>query len=200
MTLTIGLTGGIGSGKSTVARLFARLDVPVYDTDVIAKDLVSPGKPALQELSDKIGIGIITKTGELDRTALKKMVFENDAVRETVESILHPKIRQELLSNIASCDAPYCIAVIPLLIEKKWQDVVDRILVVDLPTEMQITRASSRDKVSTSLISQIIQTQTDREDRLAHADDVIDNSQDENYLAEQVNRLHEKYLAIANKS
>jgi len=199
MTITIGLTGGIGSGKSTVARLFAGLNIPVYDTDLIARDLVSPGKPALQELSENLGNAIITKTGELDRAVLKKMVFENDAVREKVESILHPKIRQELLSNIASCDAAYCIAVIPLLIEKKWHDVVDRILVVDLPEEMQLSRASSRDNVSAGLISQIMQTQADRAARLAHADDVIDNSQDENYLAEQVKTLHEKYLAIASK-
>lgn len=200
MAFSIGLTGGIGSGKSTVAKLFAKLGVPVYDTDVMAKDLVAPGTPALQELIDKLGTNIMTESGELNREELKRLIFENDESRELVESILHPKIRQQLLSQINSCDAPYCIAVIPLLAEKNWQNIVDRVLVVDLPEDMQISRASLRDKVPANLISQIMRTQVNRDTRLAHSDDVIDNSQDEAFLISQVNKLHQKYLALASKN
>lgn len=197
MTLTIGLTGGIGSGKSTVAKVFENLGVPVYDTDAIAKDLVQPGKPALQELITKLGNGILTDNGELDRQALKQQIFDNDKVRNLVEDILHPRIRQQLLSKIESCTSPYCIAVIPLLFEKNWQDTVDRVLVVDAPPELQIARATSRDNVPENLILQIMQAQVNRETRLASANDIINNNGDQQFLASQVDELHEKYLTLA---
>lgn len=200
MTLTIGLTGGIGSGKSTVARLFENLGVPVFDTDVIARELVQPGKPALQELIEKLGRGILSDNGELDRQVLKQQVFDNDEARNLVEDILHPRIRQQLLSRIESCTTPYCVAVIPLLIEKHWQDIVDRILVVDVSEQAQVTRATSRDGVSEKLILQIMQTQINRETRLARANDIIDNNGDQQFLASQVDELHEKYLALAKSN
>ena len=198
MTLTIGLTGGIGSGKSTVARLFATLGVPVFDTDVIARELVLPGKPALEELARKLGDTIVTKNGDLDRKALQQLIFDNDELRKQVEEILHPKIRQQLLSDIGTCDAPYCIAVIPLLIEKNWQDTVDRILVVDVPQEIQLTRAMLRDNVSQNLIMQIMQTQATRDTRNAFANEIIDNGGDQQSLVNQVNELHEKYMTLSS--
>jgi dephospho-CoA kinase len=199
MTLTIGLTGGIGSGKSTVAKLFENLGVPVYDTDAIAKELVQPGQSALQELTDKLGNDILTDNNELDRHALKQRIFENDEVRKLVEDILHPKIHQELLSKIKSCTAPYCIAVIPLLIEKNWQDTIDRVLVVDVSQEAQVARATSRDKVSKNLILQIIQSQVSRETRLDNANDIINNNGDQQQLVNQVKELHEKYMSLARE-
>ncbi|WP_455374568.1 dephospho-CoA kinase [Kaarinaea lacus] len=198
MTLTIGLTGGIGSGKSTVAKLFADLGVPVYDTDTIARELVQPGKPALKEMIEALGSDIISGNGELDRQALKQRIFDNDDVRKRVEEILHPKIRKQLLSNIESCSAPYCIAVIPLLIEKNWLNIVDRVLVVDVPQEMQLERATARDSVSKNLILQIIKTQVSRDTRLAVANETIDNSGDPQQLANLVDELHKKYMALTS--
>ena len=198
MALTIGLTGGIGSGKSTAAKLFADLGVPVYDTDTIARELVQPGKPALKEMIEAIGSDIVSDNGELDRQALKQRIFDNDDVRKSVEEILHPKIRRQLLSNIRSCSAPYCIAVIPLLIEKNWLDVVDRVLVIDVPQEMQLERATARDNVSENLIAQIIKTQVSRDTRLAVANETIDNSGDPQQLANLVDELHKKYMALSN--
>lgn len=198
MTLTIGLTGGIGSGKSTVAKLFADLGVPVYDTDTIARELVQPGKPALKEMIETFGTDIVSNNGELDRQALKQRIFDNDDARNRVEEILHPKIRQQLLTHIKSCSAPYCIAVIPLLIEKNWLDVVDRVLVVDVPQEMQLERATARDNVSENLILQIIKTQVSRDTRLAVANETIDNSGDPQQLANLVDELHKKYMDLSN--
>lgn len=200
MTLTIGLTGGIGSGKSTVARLFQQLGVPVFDTDVIAKELTRTGEPALQEITSIFGDELLDKDGNLNRELLKKKIFNNDKAREKLENILHPKIHEQLMANITSTTAPYCVAVIPLLFEKNWQDIVDRVLVVDLSKEQQLTRTTSRDNVNESLVLQIINTQVDRDTRLSLADDIIDNSGSEPQLANRVNELHEKYLTLAQNN
>jgi len=195
--LTIGLTGGIGSGKSTVAELFKALGVPVYDTDVIARQLVEPGEPALHEIINEFGDSIVDKTGNLDRQKLKQQVFENDDDRKKLESILHPRIRESLLTKINGCDAPYCIAVIPLLVEHQWQQVVDRVLVIDVSEDTQINRTLQRDKISEPLIKAIISSQVSRHTRLAAADDVVDNNQGLKNLNDQVKQLHEKYLVLA---
>ena len=200
MTLTIGLTGGIGSGKSTVARLFQKLGVPVFDTDVIAKELTRTGEPALQEIINIFGNELLDKAGNLNRELLKKKVFHNDKAREKLENILHPKIREQLTAYLSSTTAPYCIAVIPLLIEKNWRDIVDRILVVDLSKEQQLTRTTSRDNVVESLVQQITNAQVDRDTRLGLADDIINNSGSESQLANRVNELHEKYLTLAHNN
>ena len=196
MTLIIGLTGGIGSGKSTVAQLFQKLKVPVFDTDTIARELTEPHNPVLKEIINEFGEGILDKSGNFDRNSMREKVFADASVRDRLEKILHPKIREALLTRIDSCDSPYCIAVIPLLIEKGWQNIVDRILVIDLPEELQLSRAMQRDNSSSQLIRQIMQTQVDRERRLSLADDVIDNTGSEEKLAQRVNQLHEKYLSI----
>jgi len=197
MTLIIGLTGGIGSGKSTVATLFAERGVPVFDTDAIARELVSSGKPALDEIIKTFGPEMLDDKGKLDRAALKQKIFDSDTSREQLESILHPRIRKQLLAAIRSVTAPYCIAIIPLLIEKNWQEIVDRVLVVDVPKELQVTRTASRDKLSHPLIRQIMATQVKRNQRLQHADDIIDNSTDEAALTRQVEELHARYLALS---
>jgi len=196
--LTIGLTGGIGSGKSTVANLFRVLDVPVYDTDVIAHQLVEPGEPALDEIINVFGSNIVDTTGKLDREKLKQRVFKNDGDRKKLESILHPRIHESLLIEMNSCNAPYCIAVIPLLLEHQWQQIVDRVLVVDASEDTQINRTLQRDKMPESLIKAIISSQVSREIRLAAANDVINNNRGLDKLKDQVQQLHEKYLKLAH--
>jgi len=195
--LTIGLTGGIGSGKSTVANLFRELDVPVYDTDVMAHQLVEPGQPALDEIINDFCRSILDTSGKLDREKLKQKVFKNDSDRKKLETILHPRIRELLLKKINSHDAPYCIAVIPLLVEHQWQQIVDRVLVVDTSADSQISRTLNRDNMTESLVKAIINSQASRDTRLAAADDVIDNSQGLKNLKQQVQQLHEKYLQLA---
>ncbi|WP_455199862.1 dephospho-CoA kinase [Kaarinaea lacus] len=198
--LTIGLTGGIGSGKSTVAELFKALGVPVYDTDVFARQLVEPGQAALEEIKNEFGEQIIDTSGKLDREKLKQQIFNNDHDRKKLELILHPRIRQLLLTKINHCEAPYCIAVIPLLVEQQWQQIVDRVLLVDVTETTQIVRTLQRDEMSESLAKTIINSQASREARLAVADDVIDNNQGLDSLKSQVTVLHEKYLQLAQKS
>ena len=195
--LTIGLTGGIGSGKSTVADLFRELGVPVYDTDVMARQLVEPGEPALKEIVNIFGDSMLDNAGNLDRQKLKQQVFENNNDRKKLESILHPRIRELLLTKINSCDAPYCIAVIPLLVEHHWQQVVDRVLVIDVSEETQIKRTQQRDDVTESLVKAIMRSQVNRDTRLAAADDVVDNTQGLDHLKHQVKQLHSKYLQLA---
>jgi dephospho-CoA kinase len=197
--LTIGLTGGIGSGKSTVANLFKALGVPVYDTDVIARELVEPGQPALEQIIIIFGTDIIDATGHLDRQKLKQRIFANDEERNKLEAILHPRIRESLLAKLNSCTAPYCIAVIPLLVEKHWQQVVDRVLLVDVSEATQIRRTHQRDQLSDEVIKRIIDSQANREQRLAVADDVIDNNSTPDQLQARVQELHEKYLALARQ-
>ncbi len=197
--ITIGLTGGIGSGKSTVANLFKALDVPVFDTDTIARQLVEPGQPALEEIKTVFGNEILDATGNLDRDKLKRQIFNNVNDRQTLESILHPRIRDSLLNKIKHCKAPYCIAVIPLLVEHQWQHIVDRVLVVDASEDTQMRRIRQRDGMPDSLTRSIINSQVSRQARLAAADDVIDNDQESNTLNDRVKQLHEKYMAIADR-
>ena len=194
---TIGLTGGIGSGKSTVANLFSDLGVPVYDTDAIAREIVEPGQPALKEIIDSFGEKVIHADGTLDRQKLKQLVFDDDQARLQLESILHPRIKEELLRKIATGKTAYCVAVIPLLMEKKWQALVDRILVVDVSEQTQIVRATQRDQLPESMVRKILASQVDRQTRLALADDIINNNDEPEALKAQVNKLHEKYLAMA---
>ncbi|HEY5603511.1 MAG TPA: dephospho-CoA kinase [Gammaproteobacteria bacterium] len=197
--LTIGLTGGLGSGKSTVAGLFKALGVPVYDTDAIARELVEPGQPALQQIIQVFSKKILDANGQLDRQKLKQQVFASEVDRNKLEAILHPRIRESLLAKIQQCNTPYCIAVIPLLVEKHWQDIVDRVLVVDAPEAIQIQRTQQRDQLSESLIRRIINSQISREERLAVADDVIDNNGAPDTLQARVNQLHKNYLKLAQQ-
>lgn len=200
--IRIGLTGGIGSGKSTVAALFAALGVPIIDTDQMARRVVQPGTSGLEQLIRALGPGIVTDEGALDRAALRRRIFSDPAEREAVEEILHPLIAQALEREAREIDAPYLILVIPLLIENRrffstgdGAIPIDRILVVDVPEQLQVRRVVERDQVPAAEVEAILRTQASREERLQRADDLILNDETGN-LPQQVERLHRAYLAL----
>ncbi|MBU1190718.1 MAG: dephospho-CoA kinase [Gammaproteobacteria bacterium] len=195
--LRIGLTGGIGSGKSTVAELFAARGVPVIDADVIARELVAPGQPALAAIVAAFGSEILNAEGALDRSRLRERVFSDAKQRLQLEAILHPRIRAEMTTRITTLNAPYVMLVIPLLFEAAQTDMVDRVLVVDVSPEVQRERVAARDALSQQQIEAILTAQLDREHRIERADDVIDNSGDLAALEQQVDTLHRRYLALA---
>lgn len=198
--LTIGLTGGIGSGKSVVADAFAERGVPVIDTDRIARELVEPGQPALAAIVERFGPDILDPTGHLDRAALRERVFRDDAERQALEAILHPAIREEVLRRIDGLNAAYCLIVIPLLAETRGYEWLDRVLVVDVPETVQIERVMERDGLSREAAERILRSQADRKDRLAIADDVIRNTASLEELHAEVARLHDRYLNMASEA
>jgi len=197
--LRVGLTGGIASGKSTVAELFAARGAAVLDTDVIARDVVEPGSPALAALVASLGPGILDAAGGLDRARLRDRLFDDAAVRREVEKILHPAILAELERRSKTAGGPYQIFVIPLLVEANLRRIVDRVLVVDCPEEEQIRRLMARDGESRADASRMLASQATREERLAAADDVIDNGGDAVGLPAQVDRLNRQYRDLAAK-
>jgi dephospho-CoA kinase len=191
--LKVGLTGGIGSGKSTVCKLFADLGVPVIDADEIGYQVVKPGRPGLRMITKVFGDEVLTESGELDRSRLRIQVFNNDAARKALENILHPLIFQEIDAKVGSLKHHYCIICIPLLVETHSINKVDRVLVIDLTEEQQILRASLRDQTGSEEITKIMRTQASRTDRLAVADDIIHNDDDLTSLSNQVYLWHEYY-------
>ena len=195
--LIIGLTGGIGSGKSSVAKRFAALDVPVIDADDIAHEIVGVGQPALQEIADTFGQQFLNEDGTLNRTRLRRHVFSEPKAREQLESMLHPRIQTVMMRRVRELTVPYCILVIPLLIEAKQTDLVDRILVVDVEPETQRKRIAARDGLPDAEINAILAAQTDRETRVSAADDIIRNEDGWECLDQQVTALHKRYLAMA---
>jgi dephospho-CoA kinase len=197
MILRIGLTGGIGSGKSVVAGLFAELNVPVIDADVITRSLVEPGQPALSLIATELGERFITAAGTIDRPGLREYIFSNDDARTKLESILHPLVYESIQVQTQGLIDPYCIIVIPLLIEASQQSLVDRVLVVDAPEEICIDRVMARDNSTRETVEKIMKAQLDRESRLGHADDIIVNDKDIETLRQEVVRLHRQYLKIS---
>lgn len=195
--LTVGLTGGIGSGKTTVSNLFRQLGADIIDADEIARALVSKGSPHLAAIREHFGAGILDTDGNLDRRTLREKVFQDPAARQWLESLLHPAVRQAITEQLQQSTAPYAMVVIPLLVESGSYPFLDRIAVVDIPEAMQIERTVSRDDSSAELVEKILASQASRQQRLAHADDVIDNSGTPEALAQQVNLLHERYLTLA---
>ncbi len=198
--LTVGLTGGIGSGKSAVTRLFEDLGVPVIDADQASREVVKPGQPALQQLAQRFGDQIIDSRGELLRKALREIVFTDEQARKDLEAILHPLIRQRIERQLEELSDPYAVLAIPLLIETGASYQVDRILVVDCPVSEQVRRVSSRDGVSEAQVEAILATQASREQRLKAADDVIENSGTIEELKPRVAALHRKYLELAEQA
>ncbi len=198
--LRIGLTGGIGSGKSAAADEFARLGVDVIDTDLIARELVEPGQPAFAEIVSLFGDGILDQQQRLNRDKLRQLVFSDPILRGKLESILHPRIRQLAVDRAAKASSPYCVLVIPLLVETGNDYPVDRILVIDTPVELQRKRVGLRDNVSDSDIDNILAAQASREQRLAVADDKITNDGSLASLYSQVQRLHHRYLETAGNA
>ena len=194
--LKIGLTGGIGSGKSTVADYFAALGITVIDADVISHQLTSAGSPLTQQIAAHFGDAVIEK-GELNRKVLRAIIFNDPNERKWLEQLLHPEIINRMLQQAQQARSPYCLLVIPLLIEAGLTDQVDRVLVVDLPEALQRQRAGARDQQTDEQIQAIIQSQSSREQKLAIADDVIRNDQSLADLQKQILTLHQQYLKIA---
>jgi dephospho-CoA kinase len=194
----VGLTGGIGSGKSTVADLFADLGVPVIDTDVIAHQLTAPGGAALEAIRALFGNAVMHADGTLDRAALRRLIFADSVARRQLEAILHPRIRQEVEQALATLAAPYALVVIPLLVETGgYREVLNRILVVDCPEDMQIARVMARSGFSRDDVTAILAAQAGRAERLSAADDVIVNAASPEALRGQVAMLHRRYLALS---
>jgi len=195
--LIIGLTGGIGSGKSSVTELFSQLNVPILDADLTAHQLTQPGTPAYQEIVTHFGDEIIQANGTLNRAYLRELIFTHASHRQWLEKLLHPLIEAELIKEINKLSAPYCIVVIPLLIEVGRYKYIDRILVIDTSEELQIQRVMQRDKISREIVEKILGAQAKRAARIAKADDIIHNMGDKAALVAQVNQLHQKYLTFS---
>lgn len=198
--IRIGLTGGIAAGKSTVCQLFSALEVPIIDADIIARELVEPQRPAFKEIVTEFGSSVLSNDGSLNRKILRQLIFSNPQAKQRLESILHPKIKQQLIAQSDAVTSDYCIIAIPLLIESHWQNSVDRILVIDVETEQQKVRLSQRDNLSNDEAEKMIVSQCSREQRLAYADDVITNNQDLKYLSLRVQELDRQYRLLANSS
>ncbi len=199
--LIIGLTGGIGSGKSTVARHFETLGVPVIDADDIGRQLVEPGQPTLATIIKHFGSNMLDDKGRLNRARLREQVFRHPKQRRDLEAILHPRIRAEIQRRIANLSpvCGYCLISVPLLIESGWQDLVQRVLVVDAPRETQIRRTTARDGITRRQAEAIITSQVERDTRLQAADDVIHNDGDLAALQAQVEALHQRYRQLAER-
>ena len=196
--LVIGLTGGIGSGKTTVSDLFSALGVPVIDTDLIARELVQAGQPALKDIITAFGQEILNLDGSLNRARLGDITFNNQIARKQLETILHPRIRDKVNQQLSELQSPYVIVVIPLLIESGGESYIDRILVIDCEQETQINRVKQRDHRSEQQIDNILKAQASRDQRLAAADDVIENNADQSTLSQKVIQLHHKYLDLTS--
>jgi dephospho-CoA kinase len=197
--LKIGLTGGVASGKSTVASMFVERGVTVVDTDRIARDVVALGEPALTAIRGRFGAEVFKPSGELDRVALRRRVFAEPAERKALEAILHPLIRARTLQELAAARGPYAIAAVPLLVETEFGKLVDRVLVVDCPEAAQLERLIRRDGIPRPEALAMIAAQADRATRLRAADDVIDNSGTLESMRRQVADLHARYVELANR-
>jgi dephospho-CoA kinase len=195
--LRIGLTGGIASGKSTVAQRFAELGVPVIDADVSARWVVAPGQPGLKEVVKTFGSGILLPTGELDRRALRDLVFADPQRRRELESILHPLIRADMERRAASSVGPYLVMAIPLLVEGEGRGHLDRVLVVDVDDQTQLERLMARDGGTLEQARAILAAQASRASRLKAADDVLVNSGTVSDLQREVGQLHQRYLDLS---
>lgn len=195
--LIVGLTGGIGAGKSTVAELFQALGVPVLDADAIARELVDKGKPALTRLTEMFGREILDDNGALNRARLRALVFSDEAQRKKLEALLHPLIREEMQARLKRLKAPYCIVCIPLLVETGQTASVQRVLVIDAPDELRRQRVVTRDGLTAAEFNAVLAAQAGREERLAAADDVIVNDGGRDRLKQRVEELHRRYMQMA---
>jgi dephospho-CoA kinase len=191
----VGLTGGIGSGKSTVAQLFAEQGVHWVDADDVAREVVEPGTPALKAITEHFGSHILLETGELSRAELRTLIFQDEAERKWLEQLLHPLIREAMLEQLQprDYDLPYTLLVSPLLLETDQHELVDKVVVIDVPADVQLERTVSRDGNSLEQVQRIIDAQMSREERLKKADLVIDNSATENARA-KVAEIHERFI------
>lgn len=193
----VGLTGGIGCGKTTVMQGFNALGVQSVDADIVAREVVMPGTPALNAISGHFGKQVLNADGSLNRAALRERIFNHAADKAWLEQLLHPAIRQSLLAQLNALTSPYVLLVAPLLLENKLNSVVNRVLVVDLPEQLQRQRAMTRDNANAEQIDAIMAAQLSRQDRLAQADDIIRNDSTLEALQQQIMPLHQFYLQQA---
>ncbi|CNH57850.1 dephospho-CoA kinase [Yersinia thracica] len=197
MTYIVALTGGIGSGKSTVANAFANLGVPLVDADIIARQVVEPGMPALAAIVSRYGEIILQADGALNRAVLREKIFSEPQEKAWLNSLLHPLIQRETQRQLASIDESYALWVVPLLVENGLHHRANRVLVVDVAPEIQLARTMARDGITRQQAEHILASQASRQQRLACADDIIDNSGDPSIIAPQVASLHQQYLKLA---
>jgi dephospho-CoA kinase len=195
----VGLTGGIASGKSLVANMFAKLGAELVDTDQLAREVVAPGQPGLDAVRAAFGDGVLTARGELDRAALRKLVFADPAQRERLDELLHPLIRRRTLERLTQVKGPYAIVAVPLLVETDFGRLVDRVAVVDCPVPLQLERLIRRDGLPRDEAAAMIRAQADRATRLRAAHDIIDNAGDPAKTQRQVEQLHQHYLELAKR-
>ena len=198
-TYRVGLTGGIASGKSTAAKFFGALGVPILDSDQVARDVVEPGQPPLERLVERFGRSILTPDGHLDRPALREIVFSDPKARADLEALTHPAIGAAMEARSAAAGGPYQILVIPLLVEKNLSAHVDRVLVIDCDEQQQLRRLQARDGSTLEQARAILNAQASRAARLKAADDVIHNDTDMTAVRDQVATLHGRYLALAHQ-
>lgn len=198
-TFVVAITGGIASGKSAVTGRLAELGVPVFDADLVTRELCAPGQPALREIVERFGPSMIAADGCLDRRALRARVFADNNERRALEAILHPRVREKLAALAAKVDAPYCVLAIPLLAEGNRYPWIDRVIVVDAPEEARIRRLMQRDGIDESLARRMLDAQASRAARLAIADEVIDNSGSLEDLVTATDALHRRLLDLADK-
>lgn len=196
----VGLTGGIGSGKTTIANLFAQYGIDIIDADVIARKVVEPQSDALKQISHYFGDDILDNNGALNRAKLREFVFQNTAAKTWLNNLLHPIIRSEMINAIKQAQSDYCLLVVPLLVENELTYLVNRVLVVDVPTEVQISRTCARDESSKEIVQGIITSQATREQRISVADDIIDNNvTNSDTIKNEVAKLHQLYIRLANQ-
>ena len=197
MTIVIGLTGGIGSGKTTVANMFAKYGIDLIDADIIAREVVAVGSVGLARITEKFGNRILLSDGSLNRSQLRTVIFSDPQLKNWLNQLLHPLINEKMLADINRAISPYCLLIVPLMIENNLQTMTDRLLVVDVGQQTQIMRTQQRDNVSLEQIKNILAAQASRQQRLDAADDIICNNGDNQALLTQVAQLHQYYLSLA---
>ncbi|MDK9783379.1 dephospho-CoA kinase [Vibrio sp. B172a] len=201
MAFVIGLTGGIASGKTTVANLFKQqFKIDIVDADIVAREVVEPGTPGLNAIVEHFGAGIVRDDQTLDRAKLREKIFSNPEEKAWLNGLLHPMIREKMIEDLEQITSDYALLVVPLLVENKLDSLCDRVLVVDVDPQTQISRTVKRDNVSEEQANAILASQASREQRLALADDVVKNNPDDPDLLLQITDLHEKYLAMCKKN
>lgn len=201
MAFVIGLTGGIASGKTTVANLFKQLfKIDIVDADIVAREVVEPGTPGLNAIVEHFGADIVHDDQTLDRAKLREKIFSNPEEKAWLNGLLHPMIREKMIEDLEQVTSDYALLVVPLLVENKLDSLCDRVLVVDVDPQTQISRTVKRDNVSEEQANAILASQASREQRLALADDVVKNNPDDPDLLLQITDLHEKYLAMCKKN
>ncbi|EKO3784102.1 dephospho-CoA kinase [Vibrio harveyi] len=201
MAFVIGLTGGIASGKTTVANLFKQqFKIDIVDADIVAREVVEPGTPGLNAIMEHFGTDIVRADQTLDRAKLREKIFSNPEEKAWVNGLLHPMIREKMIEDLEQVTSDYALLVVPLLVENKLDSLCDRVLVVDVEPQTQISRTVKRDNVSEEQAKAILASQASREQRLALADDVVKNNPDDPDLLLQITDLHEKYLAMCKKN